>query len=520
MRDTPRTLPDLLAAAAAAWPDRPFLIFDQTGERLTFSEADRRANAIAAGLAAHGIGPGDTVAVMLRNLPAFPLTWLAIQKAGATMVPLNVFYRQDDAAYLIEHSGAKAVVAAAEFLPLLLAIAADGGPAPLMLCPDGAADGAKPLPTDGESGDGPAVPTDPDRLANIQYTSGTTGKPKGCMLSQRFLLSMAGAIVDYAGLGPGDVMLTAQPFYYVDPQWNVICALLAGCPLVVLDRFHPASFWERIRAHDVTWFYCLGTMPLMLLNTPAGPEDRDHKVRMVVCSAIPPARHGEIEERWGVPWLEAFGMTETGADIGVPLAEHDALVGSGSIGRPFPHREARVVDDDDRDVPAETVGELLLRGPDMMEGYFRNPEATADVFRGGWLHTGDLVRQDAAGLLYYVGRKKEMIRRSGENISAAEVEETIARHPNVRLAACLPVPDEVRGEEVKAYVVSDGSDVAPEELVRWCEDRLAYFKVPRYWAFADDLPRTPSERIAKHILRDAQDDLRTGAWDRVDGRWR
>jgi len=240
-------------------------------------------------------------------------------------------------------------------------------------------------------------------------------------------------------------------------------------------------------------------------------------VRMVMCSAIPPGRHAEIEARWGAPWLEAFGMTETGGDLAVSMDEHDVLVGSGSLGRPMPDREARAVDDDDADVPDGAVGELVLRGPNMMDGYFKNEEATAALFRGGWLHTGDLVKRDAAGRFYYVGRKKEMIRRSGENISAAEVEETIASHPAVRMAACVPVPDDIRGEEVKAYVVlRDGAAAEPAELNAHCADRLAYFKVPRYWTFVDDLPRTPSERIAKHILVGGVDDLRAGAWDRVD----
>jgi len=519
---SPRSLPALTARAAARWPERTGLIFDPGGDRLSFAAIEARSNAIANALGGLGIGVGDTVGVMLRNVPDFPLTWLALQKAGATMVPLNVFYRHDDAAYLLEHSEAKAVVTADDFVPLLAAIASTGGPAPLLVSVDGDGGGkATPLANLATDESPPKAAPDPDRLANIQYTSGTTGRPKGCMLSNRYWLTMARKIVDFAGLGENDVMLTAQPFYYMDPQWNVACALLAGCPLVILDRFHPTSLMDRIRAHGVTWFYCLGTMPMMMLKTPRQPSDTEHRLRMVMCSAIPPGRHAEIEDRWGVPWLEAFGMTETGADVAVPLDEHDELVGTGSIGRPMPGREARVVDDGDADVADGTVGEMVLRGPDMMDGYFKNEAATAEIFRGGWLHTGDLVRRDAAGRFYYVGRKKEMIRRSGENISAAEVEETIASHPAVRMAACVPVPDEVRGEEVKAYVVlREGESVEPAALNAHCEARLAYFKVPRYWTFVDDLPRTPSERIAKHVLTGGVKDLRDGAWDRVDNVWR
>jgi len=521
--ETPDTLPALTARAAVLWPRRTGLIFDASGERLSFADIERRSNAIANALTGLGVGLGDTVGVMLRNVAALPLTWLALQKIGAAMVPLNVFYKRDDAAYLLAHSEAKAVVTADEFVPLMAEIAGGGGPAPLVISVDGnGGDGrARPLADLATDETAPGLAPDPGRLANIQYTSGTTGRPKGCMLANRYWAAIARKIVAFGSIGKDDVMLTAQPFYYMDPQWNVACALIAGCPLVVLDRFHPTSFWEKARTHRVTWFYCLGTMPLMMLNTPPGKSDTDNQVRMVMCSAIPPGRHAEIEARWGAPWLEGFGMTETGADLAVSLDEHDELVGSGSIGRPLPDREARAVDDRDADVPAGAVGELVLRGPNMMDGYFKNEEATAALFLGGWLHTGDLVKRDEAGRFYYVGRKKEMIRRSDENISAAEVEETIASHPAVRIAACVPVPDDIRGEEVKAYVVlRNGAAAEPGELNDHCEARLAYFKVPRYWTFVDDLPRTPSERIAKHVLVSGVTDLRVGAWDRVDAVWR
>jgi len=292
----------------------------------------------------------------------------------------------------------------------------------------------------------------------------------------------------------------------------------------VLDRFHPSTFWHRVREHRVTWFYCLGVMPKMMLNTPPSPLDRDHSVKRVICSAIPRADHAAIEARWGVPWYEAFGMTESGLDIAVGLEDHDETVGTGCIGTPMPGREARVVDAEDRPVPAGEPGELVLRGVGLMDGYYRNRLATADAFRNGWLHTGDVVRQDGRGRFHYLSRMKDMIRRGGENIAAAEVEEVIMRHSGVRLAAVLAVEDDLRGEEVMAYVVP-GDDVSREEvspavLSAFCAERLARFKVPRYWKYRADLPRTPSERIRKEALRDGHGDPRTGAWDRVENCWR
>jgi crotonobetaine/carnitine-CoA ligase len=201
-----------------------------------------------------------------------------------------------------------------------------------------------------------------------------------------------------------------------------------------------------------------------------------------------------------------------------------AQIGKACIGRPYYDREVRVVDSDNRQVPRGTQGEMVLRGVGMMEGYFEDEGATNRAFVGGWFHTGDLVREDDEGRIFYLGRTKDPIRRSGDNISAAEVEGVLIEHPDVFAAACVPVPDDLRGEEVKAYVVlREGIPegwVPPEALSKWCSDRLAYFKVPRFWTFVGDLPRTPSERVAKSVLVEGVTDLRAGAFNSVEGTWR
>ncbi|WNV88432.1 AMP-binding protein [Umezawaea sp. Da 62-37] len=461
---------DLVAAvrrAGALWPERVAWTFDP-GVRLTFGDVDRLTAGYAQALRSRGIGEGDRVAVLLRNQPEFPLFWLALARLGAAMVPVNVKYRSVDAEHLLRDSSAVAVVTTAEFRPLVDELSA----VPVFLVEDLA-------PEDGFE----QQEIDPGAAVNIQYTSGTTGAPKGCVLSHTYWTTMGESLVEeFPNLSADDVMLTAQPFHYLDPQWNVVAALLAGAELVVLDGFHPSSFWDRVREHDVTYFYCLGAMPTLLLRMPGSPLDREHRVRAVQCSAIPPSLHAALEGRWGVGWYEAFGMTETGADIRVGADDHDELVGTGCLGRPAAHREARIVD-----------GELQLRGPGMMDGYLGLPS----VFRDGWFPTGDLARIDDRGRLYHLGRIKDMIRRSGENIAAYEVEEVLLSHPAVSLAAVVGVPDEIRGEEVKAFVVGA---VSAEDLAAYCAERLASFKVPRYWEFRDDLPRTPSERVAKQLL--------------------
>ena len=502
------TLAGLVTRAATLWPDRTAWIFDHLDRRFTFAEVDALSSRIAAALAERGVEPGDRVAVMLRNQPEFPLTWLALAKLGAILVPVNTNYREFDGAHVVRHSGAKLAVAAEEFVELLEKIAPETGLAEVVTS---------------DALDGAAAPPEftpvPELPVNIQYTSGTTGAPKGCVLPNRYWTTLAvGLVTDFPAVGADDVILTAQPFHYIDPQWNVALGLAGGATLVVLDRFHPSTFWAKVREHGVTWFYCLGLMPALLLRQEPSEEDRQHKVRAICASAIPHDLHAKLEERWGVPWFEAFGMTETGGDIRMMPGDHDETVGTGCLGRPNREREVMIAGDDGETLPRGETGELLIRGIGLMHGYHEDAEATAKAFRGGWFHTGDLARMDDAGRVYYVGRTKDMIRRSGENISADEVERALLLHPAVKLAAVVAVPDDVRGEEVKAYVVCDGERPEPAELAAFCAEKLAYFKVPRFWTFAAELPMTPSERVAKGELRKIADP-RAGSWDAKAEAW-
>lgn len=514
MDDAPRTLPEAVRRAAHLWPDRTAWVFDLregpepgTSTSLTFAEIAEMSDRIARHLRACGIRAGDRVAVLLHNRSEAALTWLALARLGAASVPLNTKLRHDDAAWILAKSRAVAVVTT----PALADSIAPVG-IPVIDVATLAADARDDDPL-------PDV-HDPDDVVNVQFTSGTTGHPKGCLLSHRYWLHLATSLVDgFPRLTPADRMLTAQAMSYMDPQWNLAASLVSGASLVVLDGFHPSSFWDRVREHDVTYFYCLAAMPVLMLTTPLDPRDRNHRVRVIQCSAIPPARHAELEERWGTPWFEVFGMTETGGDIHVTDVEHDGLVGSGAIGVAKPGREVRIVDADGSDVSAGAIGELLLRGPGMMSGYDGEPEATAQVFRGGWLHTGDLARCDESGVITLVGRLKEVVRRSGENVASREVEDTLLSHSSVRMAAVVAVPDEIRGEEVKAYLVlTDDRDAeqAAAELLPFCAERIARFKVPRYWEVRDDLPRTPSERVAKPALVAGRTwDAETGSWIHV-----
>jgi len=507
-----QSLGDLCALAAAQWPERTALHFDASGEgpaqSLSFTQLHARSSQLAHALVALGVRPGDRVAVLAANRPVFPLAWLAIAKAGACMVPVNPAYRDADALHLLVHAEVRLAIADNERAELLRRLRPQARCLQTVLvdAPGNALqDGELNLQAVAQAH--PDAPLGlwvaPEALANVQFTSGTTGLPKGCMLSHRYWTQLGRMIADdLVGLGPQDVMLTAQPFSYIDPQWNVAAMLASGATLVVLDRFSPSRFWPKVVAHRATFFYCLGAMPAMMLAQPTSADERAHRLRVVMCSGIPAERHAELETRFGVPWREVYGTTETGADVMVYADMASDLRGSGSIGVALPHRELRIGDEHARPVPRGQVGELLIRGTAMMDGYFRNAEATQSAFALGWYHTGDLATMDAQGAVRIVGRKKDMIRRSGENIAAAEVESVIEQHPAVLLAAVVAVPDDLRGEEVKAYVVLRDAQARfdPEALAAFVEARLARFKVPRYWERRDDLPRTASERVAKHLL--------------------
>jgi crotonobetaine/carnitine-CoA ligase len=329
-------------------------------------------------------------------------------------------------------------------------------------------------------------------------------------------------VIEVPGLTSNDVILTAQPFSYMDPMWSLASAVAACGTLVVLDRFHPSTFWQSVADHGVTFFYCLGVMPRLMLRSPVVAAEQQHSVRIVCCSGIPANAHSELESRYNVPWLETYGMTEIGNGAAMRVDEAARHVGMGCIGRATSKRELRVVDEFGVTVERGTEGELLVRGVGLMDGYFDDEEATARAFRHGWFRTGDVVTMDHDGFITFRQRRKDMIRRSGENISAVEVERVIELHSDVLLAACVPVPDELRGEEIKAFVVlrpGAARHIVESELPEFCSELLAYFKVPRYWEVRDELPLTASSKVAKSELLASIEGTATSGWDRAAGVW-
>jgi acyl-CoA synthetase (AMP-forming)/AMP-acid ligase II len=518
----PANVAALLDEAAAEVPDRIALDFFEDDERLSYSELRRRVDRMANGMARRGIGKGSHIGMMLPNIAALPVTWLALARLGAVMVPMNVAYTPREMDYVIVDGEVDWLVIDAACLATLAGMAQR----PNDLTDDrvfvvGSAAPGFPCWEDllaGESNDFAATETvGLDDLLNIQYTSGTTGFPKGCMLSHRYWLTMSKVSARRDGRTYQRI-LTATPFFYMDPQWLMLMTFYQRATLLVARRQSASRFMSWVRKHRIN--FCL--FPEVVLKQPPTPHDRDNEIVRVNVYGLHKENHAALEERFDLIAREAFGMTEIGSGLFMPIEATD-MVGSGSCGLPSPFREARVADPDGKTVPVGEMGELVVRGPGILQGYYNKPEATKAAFHGDWFRTGDLFRQDERGYFYFIGRVKEMIRRAGENISAREVEAMLCSLPDIVEAAAVPVPDETRGEEVKACVVLQPGVtremVSPERIIAHCETGLARFKVPRYVEYRAELPKTASGKIAKHLLRDIADP-RAGCFDRVEGRWR
>lgn len=496
--------------------DRPAFVFED-GTVVTRGRF-RAAVESFAGYLSERIGPGDRVLVMLENRTEFMVAWLAVNACEASLVSLNTSAGEHDAGHIVRDSAARLAICGADHEQLIRSVTDPAKTDVLVVSgaePNGLAQYA------GESG--PLrladVSVDPDAITNVYYTSGTTGPPKGCMVAHDYWIRFVELYLGLYGLGEDDRLLCCLQFFYNDPPWLFLTSLHAGAPLVTMRRFSVSRFWSVVAEHQVTRLFALASIPALLLRAEPRPEERRHEVEFALHIGIPAQLHGEFTDRWGFPWVEGYGLTESGLVVAMPLEHAEEMTGSGSIGLPCPGVSIRLVDDDGREVGTDQPGEVLIQAPGMMRGYLNRPEATAEALAGGWLHSGDLARRDESGYLYFLGRKKDIVRRAGENVAAAEVENVLRSHPSVLEAAVVAVPDELRGEEVKAYVAlvteTSPSVVTPAVLVDFCRDRLAKHKVPRYIEYrTEPFPRTPSMRVKKSALVAEVEDPLARAWDR------
>ena len=475
------------------------------------AEVERLREAYAAG----GYGHGHRVGLLLENRPAFFYHWFALNALGVSVVPINAEMRSAELIYLIGHSEICMAVTLPERAAELRSAAREAGVAFNTL----SADETGPFPRPARPAQRHAGVVALDTECALLYTSGTTGRPKGCRLSNDYFLRSGQWYAELGGLctvrAGQERVITPLPLNHVNAMaFSAMVVVLTGGCLIQLDRFHPKSWWHSVSDSGATIVHYLGVMPAMLLSAPASSGDREHSVRFGFGAGVDGKKHVAFEERFGFPLVEAWAMTETGAAACVMANHEPRHTGTHCFGRAESFVEIRLVDDDGRDVSPGAPGEMLVRssGPDprrhFFSGYLKDEEATAEAWRHGWFHTGDVVRRDKEGSLYFVDRKKNVIRRSGENISALEVESVLNQHPKVKSAAVAATPDEVRGDEVLACVITHEPvpqaerNAVAASIVEHALSQLAYYKAPGYVAFVDEVPLTASQKIQRGQLRD------------------
>ena len=463
-----------------------------------------------------GYGHGHRVGLLLENRPAFFTHWLALNALGISIVPIHADLKSAELAYLIGHSEIGLAVVQPGHEGALRSAASEANAELETIRPEAA---GRSLPAARRPPRQAREPTGRGTECALLYTSGTTGRPKGGRLANGDFLR-AGEW--YLGLGDlADVrpnverFITPLPLSHMNAlAFSSMAAILSGGCIVQLDRFHPATWWQSVRESRATVAHYLGVMPAMLLAAPASPLDTQHAVRFGFGAGVDKRHHAAFEERFGLPLLEAWAMTETGAAACIMASRDPRWVGTSCFGRAESFVETRVVSEAGIDVVADEPGELLVRAAgveprrDFFLGYLKDDVATEQAWAGGWFHTGDVVRRTSEGDFHFVDRRKNVIRRSGENISALEVESVLNLHPAVAASAVAATPDPVRGDEVLACIVLRRSSHAPApesvatSIVAHALERLAYFKAPGYVAFVDALPLTVSQKIQRGELRE------------------
>jgi len=517
---TPRVLGELIEDRAKRLGDKIFLRFKD--QNISYNEINRYTNRCANAFKNMGIGKGDKVSIMLPNCPEFLYLWFGLAKCGAVEVPVNTSYKGEFLRHIVDQSDSKILVISHEFLDRLklienalkkvekVVVLGDiqkqevaGFKIPMMSFEEFFNNSEDPV-------DVKVLPSD---ALSIIYTSGTTGLSKGALGPHKFWIVCAEKMLEYREGGKDDIFYTFMPFYHFNAQClTTVTTLVAEAQMVIAERFSASRFWDDARHYGATQFNYLGGVIPILAKQPERPNDADNPIRIALGAGCPPAVMEEVEKRFGIKCLEGFGMTEIGIPIHVRVNDRRP----GSCGKPMDIYEIKLFDDQDKEVPVGEVGEIVFRPREpfiMMLEYYNMPEKTLEAFRNLWFHTGDLAKKDADGYFYFVDRKKDALRRRGENISSFEVERAVNSHPSVLESAAVAVPSELGEDEVKICVVlKPGATLIPEELIKYCNDRMPYFAVPRFVEFMESLPKTPTDRVEKYKLKQAG--ITTNTWDR------
>jgi crotonobetaine/carnitine-CoA ligase len=530
MRDyelTERTMGRILAEKAERVPHKTFLIWQ--GRKYSYGELESMTNRYANGFTAQGIRHGDHVAVMLPNCPEFFWVVWGLGKIGAVAVPINTAAKGEMLRYFLEQSDSTSIVVDDEWADRLATLApglskikryfhrsarpvAEG-----VLAQSGAPVKAM---SELESADDSRPPLDRvsyDDVHLIMYTSGTTGPSKGVMCPHSQGHAVGRALTIDFGYRDDDILYTCLPLFHGNAIWySSYAALWADAAIALSPRFSATRFWDEICSTGATQFNTLGAMTNIIWKLPPGPHERDNALRLCMSVPVPKEIYHEFQERYGVTLTSVFAMTENNAMT--RFTPDDPPEKAGSAGSTRGACELRIVDDDLTDLPAGQVGEIWMRPSfpgAMMKGYYKMPIETAREFVDGWFRTGDRGYLDADGYLYFVDRKKEAIRRRGENISAYEVELILSRHPSILEVAAIPVASEMSEDDVMVYVVvREGAKLSHAEVVRFASDHMSYFMVPRFVEFIGELPKTASEKLEKYKLKQDAQSRRHQLWDR------
>jgi crotonobetaine/carnitine-CoA ligase len=497
-----RTLGSALEDKALRFGDEPFLVYEgATGAaaRWTWREFDADVNRVAHLLLARGLRHGDKFNLHLGNCPEFLLFWMAAARTGTVMVPTNPVATADEMEYILTHSEARLAVTEPQYAAPIHAVA---GRCPAL----GGVLEARPLAPllDGLPSATPRTAVAPLDEISMQYTSGTTSKPKGVLLTHANYIYGGEVMSKAMRVGPGDRHLIVLPLFHAGAQLHAfIPMLLCGGSVALMERFSATRFVEQAIRHEATLAALFAAPIRMLLAQPRSASDSGMRLRAIsYAQNITPQQFEEWHARFRAPLMQIWGMTET---MSLPLMQPLDLPRKPlAMGMPVLGYECKVVEESGKELPPGTVGELVvggIPGVSLMKGYFKNPEATASTLRDGWLHSGDQAVMDEDGCFFFVDRKKDMIKRAGENVSASEVEETLKQHPAVFDAAVVGVPDPVRDQAIKAYVIlDDGARATSDELITWCRQRLSGFKVPESVEFRAVFPRTSVGKIQKHLF--------------------
>jgi long-chain acyl-CoA synthetase len=498
-RTAPANLRELLRQRTAATPEKTFLFSETDDRRYSYAEFESAVLRCGVMLAEQGIKKGDVVSLLLPNSAEYIIGYFACWSLGALAGPVNSLLKAEEIAYVMSNSEAKAILVHSDFLPIIESIRSELPNLAAVIRFDDEVETTKHC-----TAELPDIDLTSDSDAIIIYTSGTTGKPKGCLLTHGNVIANARQISVWLNFTAQDRLLTIMPLFHMNAvSVTTMSALYAGGSTVVTPKFSASRFWQIISDYQITSFGSVATMLSMLLSHyPDGVPEGLHadQLRFAMCGSAPvPAETlKRFEKTFNCLVIEGYGLSESTCRS--TFNPPDQSRRAGSCGIPIGN-EMRVVDDDDNEVPDGQLGEIVLRGENILKGYYKNEAATATAFRNGWFHTGDIGYRDADGFYYIVDRKSDMIIRGGENIYPREIDEVLYQHPAVAAAATIGVPDSLYGEEVAAFVVlKDGNSCDADELINFCRLHLADFKCPKSIRIVDEIPKGPTGKLLKREL--------------------